>query len=97
MALPGLLSISTKFLPTVMNLLKRLAEEAQGNPAPERTESQSSTAQLFRNQVQKPELVSSSITNSAASSVDSSGGDNEYSTTNLSQRRRTNVPEAEFS
>ncbi|KAJ1414422.1 RHD3/Sey1 [Sesbania bispinosa] len=96
-ALPGLLSISTKFLPTVMNLLKRLAEEAQGNPAPQGTESQSSTAQLFRNQVQKPELVSSSITNSAASSVDSSGGDNEYSTTNLSQRRRTNVSEAEFS
>ncbi|XP_055825075.1 protein ROOT HAIR DEFECTIVE 3 isoform X1 [Solanum dulcamara] len=40
--LPGLLSLSTKFLPTVMNLLKRLAEEGQGmangqpqgNPAP---------------------------------------------------------------
>ncbi|KAH0691867.1 protein ROOT HAIR DEFECTIVE 3 [Solanum tuberosum] len=28
--LPGLLSLSTKFLPTVMNLLKRLAEEGQG-------------------------------------------------------------------
>ncbi|CAN6440659.1 unnamed protein product [Victoria cruziana] len=28
-ALPGLLSISTKFLPTIMNLLKRLAEEGQ--------------------------------------------------------------------
>lgn len=29
MQLPGLLSISTKFLPTIMNLLKRLAEEGQ--------------------------------------------------------------------
>lgn len=28
--LPGLLSLSTKFLPTIMNLLKRLAEEGQG-------------------------------------------------------------------
>lgn len=28
--LPGLLSLSTKFLPTVMNLLKKLAEEGQG-------------------------------------------------------------------
>lgn len=28
-ALPGLLSISTKFLPTVMNLLRKLAEEGQ--------------------------------------------------------------------
>lgn len=34
--LPGLLSLSTKFLPTVMNLLRKLAEEGQrpanGNP-----------------------------------------------------------------
>ena len=27
--LPGLISLSTKFLPTVMNLLKRLAQEGQ--------------------------------------------------------------------
>ena len=27
--LPGLLSLSTKFLPTVMNLLKKLAEQGQ--------------------------------------------------------------------
>ncbi|GLT74582.1 hypothetical protein SLA2020_463700 [Shorea laevis] len=40
-ALPGLISLSTKFLPTIMNLLKKLAEEGanpatngpQGNPA----------------------------------------------------------------
>ncbi|XP_031092080.1 protein ROOT HAIR DEFECTIVE 3-like [Ipomoea triloba] len=37
-ALPGLLSLSTKFLPTVMNLLKKLAEEGQGqtNGEPQR-------------------------------------------------------------
>ncbi|KAJ4851025.1 hypothetical protein Tsubulata_037496 [Turnera subulata] len=28
-ALPGLISLSTKFLPTVMNILKKLAEEGQ--------------------------------------------------------------------
>ncbi|XP_057771722.1 protein ROOT HAIR DEFECTIVE 3-like [Salvia miltiorrhiza] len=39
--LPGLLSVSTKFLPTVMNLLKKLAEEgtAAANPNPERNPS----------------------------------------------------------
>ncbi|CAM8957342.1 unnamed protein product [Rhodiola kirilowii] len=31
-ALPGLLSLSTKFLPTIMNLLKKLAEEGQAPP-----------------------------------------------------------------
>ncbi|KAH0904467.1 hypothetical protein HID58_043970 [Brassica napus] len=38
-ALPGLLSLSTKFLPTVMNLLKKLAEEGQ---APSTNTNQSS-------------------------------------------------------
>lgn len=83
-----------------MNLLKRLAEEAQGgNRAPEGTEPQPqrSAAQIFRNQMERPDSVASSIPNSAVSSVDSSDGDNEYTTTNLSHRRRTNVPDAEFS
>ncbi|KAG8388390.1 hypothetical protein BUALT_Bualt02G0120900 [Buddleja alternifolia] len=31
-ALPGILSLSTKFLPTVMNLLRKLAEEGQTRP-----------------------------------------------------------------
>ncbi|XP_028792095.1 protein ROOT HAIR DEFECTIVE 3-like [Neltuma alba] len=31
--LPGLISLSTRFLPTVMNIIRKLAEEAQ-NPAP---------------------------------------------------------------
>lgn len=33
--LPGLLSLSTKFLPTVMNILKKLAEEGQRAAAPQ--------------------------------------------------------------
>ncbi|OIV91903.1 hypothetical protein TanjilG_17895 [Lupinus angustifolius] len=96
-ALPGLLSISSRFLPTVMNLLKRLAEEAQGNPTTEGTEQHNSAAQVYRNQVQKSDLASSSITtNSSVSSVGSTSGDNESSATNLSQRR-TIVTEANFS
>ncbi|KAF1882210.1 hypothetical protein Lal_00038855 [Lupinus albus] len=96
-ALPGILSISSRFIPTVMNLLKRLAEEAQGNPTTEETEQHSSAAQIYRNQVQKSDLASSSITtNSSVSSVGSTSGDNESSATNLSQRR-TNIPEANFS
>uniref|UniRef100_A0A1D1Z3X6 Protein ROOT HAIR DEFECTIVE 3 homolog n=1 Tax=Anthurium amnicola TaxID=1678845 RepID=A0A1D1Z3X6_9ARAE len=48
-ALPGLISLSTKFLPTVMNLLKRLADEGQRPVDPE----------IRRN----PELGSKSFTN----------------------------------
>lgn len=78
-----------------MNLLKRLAEEAQGNPAPEATEQHRSDSQIFKSQVQTPDSVSSSISNSALSSVGSSNDDSEFSTTNLLQRQRTNVSEAE--
>ncbi|KOM53192.1 hypothetical protein LR48_Vigan09g185100 [Vigna angularis] len=94
--LPGLLSISSRFLPTVMNLIKRLAEEAQGNQTPEESQGSASQTQIFRNQVHKPDSVSSSISN-ISSVGSSSNDDNEYSTANLSQRRRTNVPQAEFS
>ncbi|KAL9320646.1 hypothetical protein ACSQ67_012485 [Phaseolus vulgaris] len=93
--LPGLLSISSRFLPTVMNLIKRLAEEAQGNQTPEESQGSASQTQIFRNQVHKPDSVSSSISN--VSSVGSSNDDNEYSTTNLSQKRRTIAPQADFS
>ncbi|KAG5011588.1 hypothetical protein JHK82_023782 [Glycine max] len=93
--LPGLLSISSKFLPTVMNLIKRLAEEAQGNQTPQESQGSTSQTQIFRNHVHKPDSVSNSISN--VSSVGSSVDDNEYSTANLSHRRRTNAPEAEFS
>ncbi|KAK3188901.1 hypothetical protein Dsin_028462 [Dipteronia sinensis] len=53
--LAGLISISSRFLPTVMNLLKRLAEEAQGHPTPEAPRPQQSQAESS---------VSSNITSS---------------------------------
>jgi len=79
-----------------MNLIKRLAEEAQGNQTPQESQGSASQTQIFRNQVHKPDSVSSSISN-ISSVGSSSNDDNEYSTTNLSQRRRTNAPQAEFS
>lgn len=79
-----------------MNLIKRLAEEAQGNQTPEESQGSASQTQVFRNQVHKPDSVSSSISN-ISSVGSSSNDDNEYSTANLSQRRRTNAPQAEFS
>ncbi|GMY34577.1 protein ROOT HAIR DEFECTIVE 3-like [Fagus crenata] len=75
-ALPGLISLSSKFLPTVMNLLKRLAEEGQKtttndphrNPAtndPQRNPALASNS--FRNGVS----ASSSMSSSASSEVTS--------------------------
>ncbi|KAG4124562.1 hypothetical protein ERO13_D10G047501v2 [Gossypium hirsutum] len=96
--LAGLISISSRFLPTVMNLLKRLAEEAQGHRTPESpTQQQSSVAfQSFRNQSQLN--PSSSIAQSSVSSnVSVSDSSVEYSSPNLMQRRSTKVQEAELS
>uniref|UniRef100_A0A6N2MPL1 GB1/RHD3-type G domain-containing protein n=1 Tax=Salix viminalis TaxID=40686 RepID=A0A6N2MPL1_SALVM len=58
-ALPGLLSLSTKFVPTVMNLLRRLAEEGQKPIA---------TTDPRRN----PAPVSRNFQNGSSSSSDSS-------------------------
>ncbi|CAJ1950959.1 unnamed protein product [Sphenostylis stenocarpa] len=43
-ALPGLISLSSKFIPTIMNLMKKLAEEGQNHAAnnPQRTPSKNS-------------------------------------------------------
>ncbi|URD87803.1 GTP-binding protein that may be involved in cell development (By similarity) [Musa troglodytarum] len=48
-ALPGLLSLSTRFLPTVMNILKRLADEGQRPAAPEHNRNQELETKRFRN------------------------------------------------
>ncbi|XP_068652161.1 protein ROOT HAIR DEFECTIVE 3-like [Aristolochia californica] len=48
-ALPGLLALSTKFLPTVMNLLKKLAEEGQKPADPDTTREQTVELQPVRN------------------------------------------------
>ncbi|KAF9685133.1 hypothetical protein SADUNF_Sadunf03G0022700 [Salix dunnii] len=63
-ALPGLLSLSSKFLPTIMNLLKRLAEEGQ---KPATADSQRNTAKSFQNG-SSPLSDSSSPSSSSASS-----------------------------
>uniref|UniRef100_A0A2N9IM73 GB1/RHD3-type G domain-containing protein n=1 Tax=Fagus sylvatica TaxID=28930 RepID=A0A2N9IM73_FAGSY len=89
--LAGLLSISSRFLPTVLNLLRRLAEEAQGHPTPEAPRpAYSQPAQIFRNQTPQPNTVSSSI---PESSVSSSDGGVEYSSPNLTQRHNINIQE----
>lgn len=90
--LAGLISISSRFLPTVMDLLRRLAAEAQGSPAPgtSRT-SQHVTSQSFRSQVDSPNPVSSSVPSSSVSSNISTENDFEYTSSQLTQRRVTQV------
>ncbi|KAK9282342.1 hypothetical protein L1049_005258 [Liquidambar formosana] len=58
-ALPGLLSISTKFLPTVMNLLKKLAEEGQTPATSDPQRNPSPASKSFRNGVNTSDLSSS--------------------------------------
>ncbi|CAN7102630.1 unnamed protein product [Brassica rapa subsp. narinosa] len=91
-ALAGVLSITSKFLPTVMNLLRKLAEEAQGKTTqgvPEYSASQS-----YRHQ-----SPSHSISESVSSNISSLADDDaEYSSPALAQRRNTsNVRETEIS
>nr|POE70071.1 protein root hair defective 3 like 2 [Quercus suber] len=93
--LAGLLSISSRFLPTVMNLLRRLAEEAQGHPTPEAPRPPySSASQCFRNQTPQPNPVSNLIPESSVSSdISFSDSGVDYSSPNLIHRRTTNIQE----
>ncbi|CAN0854944.1 Protein ROOT HAIR DEFECTIVE 3 homolog 2 [Linum grandiflorum] len=88
-AVAGILSISSKFLPTIMNLLKRLAEEAQG-PGQDQAQQQQQMATVPRPQ------SSSNPTSSVASNI-SSLSDNgmEYSSPNQMHRRSTRASEIE--
>ncbi|XP_059624938.1 protein ROOT HAIR DEFECTIVE 3 homolog 2-like [Cornus florida] len=97
--LAGLLSILSRFLPTVMNLLRRLAEGAQGRPTPEAPRPpQSLGFKSYRNQMQESNPVSSSIPDSSVSSnISSTESGIEYSSPQLTQRRVTNVEQEEFS
>ncbi|KAH9747417.1 protein ROOT HAIR DEFECTIVE 3 [Citrus sinensis] len=97
-ALPGILSISSKFLPTIMNLIRRLAEEAQGQRPPEASRPQQSLAsQSFRYQTPPPAGSSSIPESSVSSNISSSESEFESSGLNLIRRRSTNIPEAESS
>ncbi|KHG10361.1 root hair defective 3 -like protein [Gossypium arboreum] len=73
--LPGLLSISTKFLPTVMNLLTKLAEQGQ-SPATNNPQTNVGAAAFksFQNG-----SSSSSTSSTASSGVTASGNDIDYS------------------
>ncbi|PHU25006.1 Protein ROOT HAIR DEFECTIVE 3 [Capsicum chinense] len=90
--LAGLISISSRFLPTVMDLLRHLAAEAQGNPAPgtSRT-SQHVASQSFRSLVNSPNPVSSSVPSSAVSSNVSTETDFEYMSPQLTHKRATQM------
>ncbi|KAE9461486.1 hypothetical protein C3L33_06600, partial [Rhododendron williamsianum] len=98
--LAGVLSVTSRFLPTVMNLLRRLAEEAQGHPAPETpSPPHSQASHSLRTQTYQPNLsVSSSVPDSSVSThISSTEGGVEYSSPQLTHRRGVNVEQAEFS
>ncbi|XWS16215.1 hypothetical protein CRYUN_Cryun34aG0066100 [Craigia yunnanensis] len=73
-ALPGLLSISTKFLPTVMNLLRKLAEEGQIAATKNPQRNPAAASKSFQNGSNSSETSSS-----ASSGVTSSGNGIKYS------------------
>ncbi|KAL4308943.1 hypothetical protein GQ457_01G040940 [Hibiscus cannabinus] len=92
--LAGLISISSRFLPTVMNLLKRLAEEAQGHQTPDAPRQQS--FQSLKNQSHL-NPTSSIPESSVSSNISASDGGIEYSSPNLAHRRGTKIQDAELS
>ncbi|WCJ28460.1 Protein ROOT HAIR DEFECTIVE 3 [Euphorbia peplus] len=87
-ALAGIISISSKFLPTVMNLLKRLAEEAQGNQTPAAPMGPRS----YRSQSHTT-VPESSVSSNISSSIE----DVEYSSPDMTRRRSAKVHDGELS
>nr|XP_017246024.1 PREDICTED: protein ROOT HAIR DEFECTIVE 3 homolog 2 isoform X2 [Daucus carota subsp. sativus] len=87
--LAGLLALSSRFLPTIMNLLRRLAEEGQGNPTPQPPQRPPRPIrhQSFKNDNQQSASVSSTMADTALSSnVTSVDDDPEYSSPQLTHR-----------
>ncbi|XP_047266124.1 protein ROOT HAIR DEFECTIVE 3 isoform X1 [Capsicum annuum] len=78
--LPGLISLSTRFLPTVMNLLKRLAEEGQGvaSGQPQGNPNPALASRSFRGSTND----NGDVSTSATSEVTSENG-TEYSSSSL--------------
>ncbi|KAI4387362.1 hypothetical protein MLD38_005200 [Melastoma candidum] len=72
-ALPGLISISTKFVPTIMNLLKKLAEEGQAPVANNPHRNPVTGSRIHPNRVDTPSSMSST-----GSSEMTSGNRTEY-------------------
>ncbi|KAK4399503.1 protein ROOT HAIR defective [Sesamum angolense] len=79
-----------EILPTVMNILSRLAAEGHDREA---LPSQETTSQSFRNQTWEPESVSSSVPDSSVSSETGS----EYSSPQMIKRRVSHKEEKEMS
>ncbi|KAJ4717874.1 Protein ROOT HAIR DEFECTIVE 3-like [Melia azedarach] len=75
-ALPGLISLSTKLLPTVMNLLKKLAEEGQ-IPTPNNNDPPRNPVAASKNYANG--VSTSEMSSSASSEVTSSGNGTKYS------------------
>ncbi|GAU48113.1 hypothetical protein TSUD_351190 [Trifolium subterraneum] len=78
--LPGLISLSTKFVPTIMNLIKRLAEEGAGVPAANDNPQRSST-KYNSNAVP----VGSSVSSSSSSNITSSDNGNRYTSSSKNE------------
>lgn len=74
-ALPGILSISTKFIPTIMNLLRKLAEEGQ-KPA---TNDPQRNAPAASKNFQNVTNTSTGLSSSASSEITSAENGTEYS------------------
>ncbi|KAF3450609.1 hypothetical protein FNV43_RR06698 [Rhamnella rubrinervis] len=71
-ALPGILSLSTKFLPTVMNIIKRLAEEGQRSTANDPQRNQALASRSFQNGVNASSEMSSSASSDLTEADNSS-------------------------
>lgn len=83
-ALPGLLSLSTKFLPTVMNLLRKLAEEGQKpTAAPPNEPQRRNNNQLGPQSYQSGVGNTGDVSSSASSEVISSDNGTEYSSPSI--------------
>lgn len=69
MQLPGMLSLSTKFVPTIMNILKKLAEEGQRPNVPDQQQQgPGMDSKSFRNGVHNMSSSSSSTSSNVTSS-----------------------------
>ncbi|KZV58800.1 protein ROOT HAIR DEFECTIVE 3 [Dorcoceras hygrometricum] len=81
-ALPGILSVSTKFLPTIMNLVRKLAEEGQGraNADPQHNSPTQS------NGLQSGANSCPNLSSNASSMVTSSKNGTEYSSPSVQHK-----------
>ncbi|XP_042036493.1 protein ROOT HAIR DEFECTIVE 3-like isoform X2 [Salvia splendens] len=81
--LPGILALATRFLPTVTNLLRRLAEEGQRPANADPQQNPAFPANTLRSTTNDPSEISSS----ASSEVTTSENGTEYSSPSSSSRK----------